>query len=963
MGQKVHSIGLRLGTNRKWKSSWFCDLNNYGKFVHLNLQIEKFIKTFLLLQPKKSILVDCKILKSWKNTIHIFVWFYHYRKNDLTNLQNMKQKSKVNNRYKQRKYLLTKTINNFGQTKYNKKENCQNSLINFKINKKFDLKFLTKSNVNIQKLNKDLIQTKLQLLRKKLSYFTFLLKQYENKNRLVSWYKINILRNKIQQIFVTYFFYKNMVIHWNKLDLTQPTTILWSNLVQKYKKQLLLKSILKKNISFQNYLFNLNRKIYRKNQKSVLNSVYHLKKVHRKIIKIFCSKNQWSDKSFKIKNDFFVLYKKFFSYQIQKSSKFQKIFGQRQNKMNYKLNYRKNFLIPSKKAYDKQFLKVIRKKQNLGLPSLNSIKILNGNQFLSLNNFYLNIKLRSTFLPKNLQNNYIKNISNILKNTNKDSFFFKYSFMLKAKWMEIFLISYKQFLKNYIEKQLKRHINFLYTAFTNYNSSNIFSKSNWFKFLQYYIQENLKKFDFKPIFYILEKNKKILYKHFLAYVKIDTWLYLYFYHYQKQWFFQNLWNNCLFSKDYIKASNKISEKIDNIILKKKLFVWKQLKYHNELIDKVFKKWKNVFGNKIKKQQQSLINMSKKQKKSFQKQYIWNSLCRKSRIRLLVNLHQYLYLLQNNKMFLTYYNENKDLNQLSFFEKTYSEKLRNVVPLTKKQWRQLKRLFFLSKKKKDRFLNILKTFANEKEGKTFSMNKNLDSFLLKKERKQYILKQIGSLMTIQNLKKSLHVLTKMNIKLIFINALSFVNFQYYYTLKKFFKKEKQKLVIQNRIKTLENISKNFTTRWRKLSFWTSDLVNISIISMFLKNTDLLARFISYQISFLPKNKKQTAFLKFLTKVVFNFKGERKEIVGFKMRFKGRFNRWSRTKKWVADVGNLWFQTYNVCLNYSYHKGVVKKGVFSTQIWLQYKKNFVKTLKTMSLTYFNYSKIKNWKKKLS
>jgi hypothetical protein len=60
-------------------------------------------------------------------------------------------------------------------------------------------------------------------------------------------------------------------------------------------------------------------------------------------------------------------------------------------------------------------------------------------------------------------------------------------------------------------------------------------------------------------------------------------------------------------------------------------------------------------------------------------------------------------------------------------------------------------------------------------------------------------------------------------------------------------------------------------------------------MFLKNVEFLSNFISYQISVLPKRTRQTSFLKFLSKIILNFKGARPEILGFRMVFKGRFNK--------------------------------------------------------------------------
>lgn len=62
-----------------------------------------------------------------------------------------------------------------------------------------------------------------------------------------------------------------------------------------------------------------------------------------------------------------------------------------------------------------------------------------------------------------------------------------------------------------------------------------------------------------------------------------------------------------------------------------------------------------------------------------------------------------------------------------------------------------------------------------------------------------------------------------------------------------------------------------------------------ISLFMKNAQCLASFISYTLTFLPKNKRQTTFLKFLSTIILSLKGEFKDIKGLRLQFKGRFNR--------------------------------------------------------------------------
>jgi len=44
VGQKVHPTGFRLGITADWKSKWFADKKRYGKVLHEDLQIRRFIE-------------------------------------------------------------------------------------------------------------------------------------------------------------------------------------------------------------------------------------------------------------------------------------------------------------------------------------------------------------------------------------------------------------------------------------------------------------------------------------------------------------------------------------------------------------------------------------------------------------------------------------------------------------------------------------------------------------------------------------------------------------------------------------------------------------------------------------------------------------------------------------------------------------------------------------------------------
>ena len=44
MGQKINTIGLRLGINRGWDSTWFAKKRDFGKYLIEDFKIRKYIK-------------------------------------------------------------------------------------------------------------------------------------------------------------------------------------------------------------------------------------------------------------------------------------------------------------------------------------------------------------------------------------------------------------------------------------------------------------------------------------------------------------------------------------------------------------------------------------------------------------------------------------------------------------------------------------------------------------------------------------------------------------------------------------------------------------------------------------------------------------------------------------------------------------------------------------------------------
>ncbi|KTQ96702.1 30S ribosomal protein S3 [Aureimonas ureilytica] len=69
MGQKVNPIGLRLGINRTWDSRWFANTNEYGKLLHEDLAIRKYLLNELKQAAVSKVVIE-RPHKKCRVTIH-----------------------------------------------------------------------------------------------------------------------------------------------------------------------------------------------------------------------------------------------------------------------------------------------------------------------------------------------------------------------------------------------------------------------------------------------------------------------------------------------------------------------------------------------------------------------------------------------------------------------------------------------------------------------------------------------------------------------------------------------------------------------------------------------------------------------------------------------------------------------------------------------------------------------------
>src|ERR1700734_1646601 len=58
MGQKVNPIGLRLGVNRTWDSRWFADGEDYGRLLHQDIKVRRWLKDRLKQAGVSRIIIE-----------------------------------------------------------------------------------------------------------------------------------------------------------------------------------------------------------------------------------------------------------------------------------------------------------------------------------------------------------------------------------------------------------------------------------------------------------------------------------------------------------------------------------------------------------------------------------------------------------------------------------------------------------------------------------------------------------------------------------------------------------------------------------------------------------------------------------------------------------------------------------------------------------------------------------------
>jgi hypothetical protein len=199
-----------------------------------------------------------------------------------------------------------------------------------------------------------------------------------------------------------------------------------------------------------------------------------------------------------------------------------------------------------------------------------------------------------------------------------------------------------------------------------------------------------------------------------------------------------------------------------------------------------------------------------------------------------------------------------------------------------------------------------------------------------------------------------------INLYYINALALTRFEYHHHIKMH-----KKYAVLNKKKSSElfifKLEREFLKKYKFIANYLQDFARIGFLSLYTKNLSFLMKFIAFQIAKLQKNRKETKLIRFIIKALKIFSAQRREILGLKVQFKGRVNRWRRTKIITGTRGYIPFYSYKTRLEYATATSITRKGALGIRFWLYYTLIYNKELEYSLLRYLYYTKLFAHKKK--
>ena len=194
--------------------------------------------------------------------------------------------------------------------------------------------------------------------------------------------------------------------------------------------------------------------------------------------------------------------------------------------------------------------------------------------------------------------------------------------------------------------------------------------------------------------------------------------------------------------------------------------------------------------------------------------------------------------------------------------------------------------------------------------------------------------------------------KMNVY--FINALSLTRFEYHLQLTK---KKKKGLLHQKKssVTFINKLERDFVKRYKFVANYLQDFARVGFIALYTKDLSFLVKFVAFQIAHLQKNRKETKLVRFISKAIKVFSAQREEVIALKVQFKGRVNRWRRTKIITARRGIIPYNTYATRLEYATATSVTRKGALGIRLWVYFNQTFNSRINRGLTAYIKANKV--------
>jgi hypothetical protein len=89
--------------------------------------------------------------------------------------------------------------------------------------------------------------------------------------------------------------------------------------------------------------------------------------------------------------------------------------------------------------------------------------------------------------------------------------------------------------------------------------------------------------------------------------------------------------------------------------------------------------------------------------------------------------------------------------------------------------------------------------------------------------------------------------------------------------------------------LQSLEREILGRFRYVAIFIKDLIRVSFFCRYLKKAIFIAQFYAFTLQKLPRNRKETQFIRFLNKLIKVVSSQREERLGLRLQIKGRLNR--------------------------------------------------------------------------